>query len=199
MVNRYSKVYNFESSFFFFLSTISFGLLAEIRWSIYMSKSQPLRVSHWSLRDRKSPQVSRTLLSIKANLNKAVVWMVFTRPLFSKSCSPNTNHLVTVPSASITIGITVTFMFHCYFQFSRKVQVLISLFTFFQFHPVVSRNVKVHDSAGSLFFCWLSTGLFVGPKLDDTFVSIIPKEFYVSHFLVWTLSCANNIFLYCET
>ena len=37
-------------------------------------------VFHWSLRDSKSPQISRTLLSIRAVLNNAVVWMVSTRP-----------------------------------------------------------------------------------------------------------------------
>ena len=42
-------------------------------------------VFHWSLSDSKSPQVSRTLLSILAVLNNAVVWMVSTRPLISKS------------------------------------------------------------------------------------------------------------------
>ena len=37
-------------------------------------------VFHWSLRDK-----SKTLLSILADLNNAVVWMVSTRPLISKS------------------------------------------------------------------------------------------------------------------
>ena len=54
-----------------------------------------LRVSHWSLNDIRFPLVSRTLLSILANLNNAVVWMVSTRPLLSKSYSPCTNPLVT--------------------------------------------------------------------------------------------------------
>ena len=40
-------------------------------------------VFHWSLSDSKSPQVSRSLLSILAVLNKAVVWMVTTRPLMN--------------------------------------------------------------------------------------------------------------------
>ena len=39
-----------------------------------------LMVFHWSLSDSKFPQVSRTLLSILAVLNNAVVWMVSTRP-----------------------------------------------------------------------------------------------------------------------
>ena len=73
-------------------------------------------VFHWSLRDSKSPQVSRTLLSILAVLNNVVVWMVSTRPPTSKSSSPFSNPLVTVPKAPITIGIIVTFMFHSFFN-----------------------------------------------------------------------------------
>ena len=71
---------------------------------------------HWSLSDSKSPQVSRTLLSILAVLKNAVVWMVSTRPLTSKSSSPFSNPLVTVPNAPITIGIIVTCMFHGFFN-----------------------------------------------------------------------------------
>ena len=37
-------------------------------------------VFHWRLSDSKSPQVSKTLLSILAIFNNAVVWMVSTRP-----------------------------------------------------------------------------------------------------------------------
>ena len=37
-------------------------------------------VFHWSLSDSKSRQVSRTLLSILADLNNGVVWMVLSRP-----------------------------------------------------------------------------------------------------------------------
>ena len=70
----------------------------------------------WSLNDSKSPQVSRTHLSILVILNSVVVWMVFTRPLISKFSSPFNNSLVTVPKVPITISITVTFMFHCFFN-----------------------------------------------------------------------------------
>ena len=65
----------------------------------------------WSLRDSKSPEVSWTLLSILVNLNNVVVWMISTRPLIPKSSSPFNNPLVIVLRATITIGITVTFMF----------------------------------------------------------------------------------------
>ena len=109
-------------------------------------------VFHWSLSDSKSPQVSRTFLGILAVLNNVVFWMVSTCPLISKSSSPLNNPLVTVPKAPITIGIVVTFMFHSFFLFPNKVQVLILLFIFFQFYSVVSRDSQVHNSASSLFF-----------------------------------------------
>ena len=72
-------------------------------------------VFHWNLSDSKSPQVSRTRLSILAVLSNAVVWIVSTRPPISKSSGPFNNPLVTVPNAPITIGTIVTFMFHSYF------------------------------------------------------------------------------------
>ena len=75
-----------------------------------------LMIFHWSLSDSKSLQVSRTLLSILAVLNNAVVWMVSTRRPTSKSSSPFSNPLVTVPKVPITIGIIVTCMFHSFFN-----------------------------------------------------------------------------------
>ena len=73
-------------------------------------------VSHWNLKDSKYPQVYRTLLSILADINNAVVWVVSTRPLISKFSSPCTNPLGTVPSTPITTGITIIFMFHKFFS-----------------------------------------------------------------------------------
>ena len=108
-------------------------------------------VFHWSLSDSNTPQVSRTLLCILAILDNAVVWMVSTRPPTSKSFSPFSNHLVTVPNAPITIGIIVTSMFHSFFHFPSKVEVLILLFTFFHFYSVVSQDSKVDYFASSLF------------------------------------------------
>ena len=46
-------------------------------------------------------------------LNNVLAWMVSTRPPTSKSSSPFSNPLVTVPKAPITI---VTFMFHSFFN-----------------------------------------------------------------------------------
>ena len=70
-------------------------------------------VFHWSLSNCKFPQVSR-IFSILADLSNAVVWMVSTSPFISKLSSPCGNPLVTVPTALITIGIIVAFMFHSF-------------------------------------------------------------------------------------
>ena len=121
-------------------------------------------VFNWSLSDSKSPQVSRTLLSILAVINNDVVWTVSARPPTPKSSSPFCNPLVTVPKAPITIGIIVTFMFHSFFQFPSKVEVLILLFTFFQFYSVFSRNSKVDNFANSLYLLLIiiKSGLLAG-------------------------------------
>ena len=87
-------------------------------------------VFHWSLSDSNSPQVSRTLLSILADLNNVVVWMVSTCPLISKSSSPFTKPLGIIPSALITTGITVNFMFPSFLVLQQGLDI-ISLSTFF--------------------------------------------------------------------
>ena len=86
--------------------SVSF-LMAVIYYYYYF-----IRVFHWRLSVSKSPQVCRTLLSILAVFNNAVVWMVSS----SKSSRPFNNPLVTVPKVLITISIIVTFMFHSFFN-----------------------------------------------------------------------------------
>ena len=73
-------------------------------------------VFHWILRDSKSPQVSRTLLSILAVLSNVVIWIVSTRPPTSKSSMHFKYPLVIVSKAPITIGTIVTFMFNSIFN-----------------------------------------------------------------------------------
>ena len=57
-------------------------------------------------------------------LNNAVVWMISTRPPTSKSSSPLSNTLLTVPNAPITIGIIVTCMFLIFFNSLAKARYL---------------------------------------------------------------------------
>ena len=90
-------------------------------------------VFHWSLSNNKSPQASRTLLSILAVLNNVVVWMVSTRPPMSKSSSPFSNPLVTVPNAPITIGIIVTCMLHSFFNYRARSRYLAFFSQYFSF------------------------------------------------------------------
>ena len=92
----------------FFPSAIADGLSLDIEWHQF-------------------PQVFRTLLSILAVFNNAVVRMVSTRPPTSKSSRPFNIPLVTLPKAPITIGINVTFMFHSFFNSLARLQYL-SLF-----------------------------------------------------------------------
>ena len=83
------------------------------------SRQRKLMVSYWGLSDNKSPQVSRTLLSILAELNNAVIWMV---------SSPCINPLVTVPRSPIVTGIVITFMFHNFLN-SQATSRYLSLFS----------------------------------------------------------------------
>ncbi len=80
-----------------------------------------------------------------------------------------------MPKAPITIGIIVTCMFHSFFQFSCKVEVLISLFTFFQFYSVVSRDSKVDNFADFLllfFFFLLLIVAYRSSKVSDCIFEI---------------------------
>ena len=160
-------------------------------------------VFHWSLNDSKSPQLFRTLLSILAVLNNDVVWMVSTHPPTSKSSSPFNNPSVTLPKAPITIVVIVIVMFHSLFvflKFPEKVQILILLFTFFQFYSVVNRYSKVHNFANSLFFflfCLL-WGLVFWPTLGDPFEYQNSIEICVCHSPGQMLGCAYTICPYSQ-
>ena len=62
------------------------------------------------------PHVSSTLLSILADLDNAVIWMVSTCPLIFKSCNHFNKPFGIIQSALTTISITVSFMFHNFFS-----------------------------------------------------------------------------------
>ena len=117
-------------------------------------------VFHWSLSDSKSPQVSRTLLSILAVLNNVVVWMVSTCHQFPSLFS---NPLVTVPKASITIGIIVTCIFHSFFfnslARSRYLSFFLHSFSFIPWSAGVAKLAILHVLFFLLIIIW--SGLLV--------------------------------------
>ena len=64
--------------------------------------------------------------------------------LFKISYSPPLQALRNITSTPITTGITIILIFSQFSKFPGKVQVLVSLFAFFDFHFVVCRDGKVH-------------------------------------------------------
>ena len=62
------------------------------------------------------PQKSEWL-KVSTSFQDLEFWLIFTRPLIFMSTRLKTNHLVTVTSGWILIGITVSFMFHSFFFF----------------------------------------------------------------------------------
>ena len=88
--------------------------------------------------------------------------MVSTRPPTSKSSSPFSNPLVTVPNAPITIGIIVTCIFHSSFN-SLATSRYLSLFSYSFSFIVVSWDIKVDYFASSLFLLiTIKSGLLAG-------------------------------------
>ena len=141
-------------------------------------------VFHWSLSDSKSSQVSRTLISILVDFSNAVV--ISTCFLISKFSSPFNNPLMTVLKAPITIGIIITFMFHCFFNSQARFRYL----SFFSLPFNFTLN-----SAGSLFLL-IITRSGHWPRFGDPLYVKIPKEVVclilqdrcwvgIHHFLVW--------------
>ena len=138
-------------------------------------------IFHWRLSDSKFPQATRTLLSILPYLNNALAWMVSTRSLISKSPSLCTNPLVIVPSAPITIGINVTFLFHRFFSSLARSRYS-SLFSLSFSFILWSAGTAKSTIQLVRFFCRLSLGLVVWPRLGDPSVSQNSREVCVSHY-----------------
>ena len=156
-------------------------------------------VFHWNLSDSKSPQVSRTLLSILAVLNNAVVWMVSTHLPTSKSTSLFSNPLVTVTKASITIGIIVTCMFHSFFNSLARSRYLSFFSHSFSFILWTAETAKSTIMQFFFFFFFLLLlGLVFWPRFGDPCVCQSQIGVYVCYFLGQVLGCAYTICLCCQ-
>ena len=158
-------------------------------------------VFHWSLSNSKSPQVSRTLPSILAVLNNAVVWMVSIRPPTSKSPSSFSNPLVTVPNAPITIGIIVTYIFYSFFNSLARSRYLFFFshsFSFILWSAGSAKSTILQVLFSFFFFlcCWLLLSLVFWLRLGDPCVCRSPIGVYVCHFLEQVLGCAYTICSY---
>ena len=101
--------------------------------------------------DNKSPQVSRTLLSILVDFNNALDWMVLIRfPIYNFS-SLLSKPLWTVPRAPITIRIIAILMFHSFLCSPARFKYL--SFFFSLIFTVVSREDKVRYAVSSRCYC----------------------------------------------
>ena len=105
-------------------------------------------VFHWGLSDSKPPHVSRILLNILIELNSVIVLVILIQLLISNSSWPLTKPLGTIPSAPITIGITITFMFDSFLSSLARSKYS----SFFDSLSVVRQGGKVHYATGALFF-----------------------------------------------
>ena len=124
-------------------------------------------VFHWSLSDRKSPQVSRTRLRILAVLSNAVVLDSLYPSANFQVSRPFNNPLVIVPNAPITIGTIVTFMFHSFFNSLARSRYL----SFFPFPSDLFCGPPGQQSRQFFFFFLLiimRSGFLAG--LGDPFV-----------------------------
>ena len=146
-------------------------------------------IFHWS--DSKSLEVTRTLLSILADLSNAAFWRLLIRPQISNSSSPLWKPAGTVPSPPIAISTTVTLILQLS-PFCGKVLVLVSCLAFFDFHFLLHWKGKIHLTATSLF-CNSSLGLVFWLGLDDLLVSLYSSEFFTSYNLEQVLVCAHTI------
>ena len=100
---------------------------------------------------------------ILAVLNNAVVWMVSTRPPTSKSSSPFSNPLVTVPKAPITIAIIVTCMFQSFYNSFERSRYLSFFSHSFSFIMWLARSTILQFLfLFVIFFCYFFVIIWSG-------------------------------------
>ena len=107
--------------------------------------------------------------------------MVSACPLISKSSSLFTNPLGIAPSASITIGITATFMFHYFLVLWQGLGTYVSGLPGLWSLPY---------GCFFFFFCWLTQYLVIWPRLGDPFVSQNSRVICASYSPGGIMGCA---------
>ena len=113
----------------------------------------------------------RTLLSILADLNDAVVWIVSTRAIMSKSSSSCINIFCLYWRHQLQF-LSTSPLFSIFFHFFIKAQVLILVL---EFTLWLAKTAKYTILQVLLFFIWLLLGLVVWPRLGDPFVFENPR------------------------
>ena len=131
---------------------------------------------HWSLRDSKSIQISKTLLNIRADLINAVVWIVSIHPSISNSYNPFSKPLEIVLSAPFTTDFTVTLYSFDSFLSSLSRSEILSLYLLSLIFSLWSAGTLQHVLFFMLFITW--SGLLArisGSTCISIIVIIIPR------------------------
>ena len=135
-----------------------------------------------------------THLSILADLNCAVVWIVSILPLISISLSLFSRSLGTVPRAQITIAIPDTIISHSFFcSMTRSRYFSIFLPFFFCLHIL---QLKQQNLQVIFFKKKKKVSLVFNSEIGDHFLSQSPRELYDFHFLRQNLACTYAICQY---
>ena len=109
-------------------------------------------VFYWSPSDNKSPQVFNTLLSILANFNNAAFWTVSACALIQTPLAPLPGLWGSIPSATNTTGITVTFMFHSFLFLWQGTSTYLSFpFLWFSFCSIPGQQSLLFERFSFLF------------------------------------------------
>ena len=141
-------------------------------------------VFNWSLSDSKSLQVSGTRLRILTVLRNSVIWIVSNRPPSTRSSRPFNNPFVIVSKAPITIGTTVTFMFHSFFnslERSRYLPFFAHSFRFIQWSARTAESTILQIIFILLII--IRSGLLVGIRWSVCIIVII-YSFRIFHISV---------------
>ena len=138
----------------------------------------------------KHPRVCRTLLSIRADFDSAMVWMVSILPLIFNSSIFFSKPLESVPTAT---SITVTFMFHSFFNSLTRTRYLSIFSRSFTFTLLSDGTAKSFVSSSSLLLLlWLIYRLLftflLAKRSQKSFIKRLEKlhkRFFLSFFICY--------------